>query len=75
MKTYVVCVSDAQGADRRTPVIVQEDASVGKVAQMAIDEFIETYGDEVHFPLFIDIHPAKQFGNVQWLHPRASSQS
>jgi hypothetical protein len=75
MKTYVVCVSDAHGADRRTPVIVQDDASLGKVAQMAIDDFVTVFGEEVQFPLFVDIHPAKQFGNVQWLHPRASTHS
>jgi hypothetical protein len=73
MKTYVVCVSDSAGGDRRTPVIVQEDTSLGKVAQMAIDEFISVFGDEVNFPLFVDIHPAQEFAGVHWLHSRASS--
>lgn len=73
MKTYVVCVSDAANADRRTPVIVQESTGLGQVAQMAIDDFVAAFGEDVHFPLFIDIHPAEQFGGVHWLHSRASS--
>jgi hypothetical protein len=73
MKTYVVCVSDAVNADRRTPVMVQDETSLGRVAQMAIDDFVSAFGETIAFPLFIDIHPAEQYGGVQWLHPRASS--
>jgi hypothetical protein len=73
MKTYVVCVSDSAGSDRRTPVMVQEDTSLGKVAQMAIDDFVAAFGDDVKFPLFVDIHPGEEFPGVQWLHARASS--
>ena len=43
MKTYVVCISDSGAADRRTPIVVQEDTGLGKVAQMAIDEFVSHY--------------------------------
>lgn len=68
MKTYVVTVSDASNVDRLTPVSVKEETSLGKVAQMAVDEFIETHGDDVQFPLFIDIHPAAEFRGVHWLH-------
>jgi hypothetical protein len=74
MKTYVVCVSDAGGLDRRTPVMVQEDTSIGRVAQMAVDEFIASAGEQIGFPLFIDIHPAQEFAGVRWLHARASSR-
>jgi hypothetical protein len=72
MKTYVVCISDAASADRRTPVMVQDDTSLGRVAQMAIDEFVSEQG-ELKFPVFIDIHPAEQFGGVHWLHSRATT--
>ena len=75
MKTYVVCVSDSASCDRRTPVMVLESTSLGEVARMAIDEFVSAFGDEVQFPLFVDIHPGKEFGGVQWLHARAESPS
>jgi hypothetical protein len=73
MKTYVVCVSDSAGADRRTPVIVDEETGLGRVSQMAIDDFVAFFGDAIQFPIFVDIHPAQQFANVSWLHPRAST--
>jgi hypothetical protein len=73
MKTYVVCVSDSLGRDRRTPVLVQPDTGLGKVAQMAIDEFVVAFGEDYQFPLFVDIHPAEEFRSVHWLHSRASS--
>jgi len=73
MKTYVVCVSDSAGADRRTPVIVEEDTGMGRVSQMAIDDFLAFFGDEVQLPLFVDIHAGDQFANVSWLHPRPST--
>ena len=73
MKTYVVCVSDSAGVDRRTPVLVQEDTSLGRVAQMAIDEFISIEGDDIDFPLFVDIHSAEEFAGVRWLHPSPTS--
>ena len=72
MKTYVVCVSDTAGRDRRTPVMVHKGTGLGRVSQMAIDEFVSVF-DDVQFPLFVDIHRAEEFGGVHWLHARASS--
>jgi hypothetical protein len=72
MKSYVVCVSDAAHADCQTPVTVEDETSLGRVAQIALDEFIATCGSDVAFPLFVDIHPVEQFASVRWMQPRPS---
>ncbi len=73
MKTYVVCISDSSSVDRTTPVIVQDETSLGRVAQMAIDDFVSASGEAIHYPVFIDIHPAEQFGGVRWCTPAAQA--
>ena len=68
MNSYVVCISDASSADRAISVIAPEEAPPGKIAQMALDDFVSSFGDEIRYPLFIDLHPAAEFAGVRWLH-------
>ncbi|HEX8294772.1 MAG TPA: hypothetical protein VF593_00600 [Chthoniobacteraceae bacterium] len=70
MKTYIVHLSDAGKADRQTPIFVQDDTNLGKVAQMALDEFVSAHEGNIQFPIFLDIHPAATFGSVSWMQPR-----
>lgn len=76
MKTYIVHVSDSCKVDRQTPVMVCEGTSIGKVAQMAVDEFMQANdGGVIEFPLFLDIHLSEEHAGVAPLyiakHPSA----
>ncbi|HEV7867539.1 MAG TPA: hypothetical protein VGO90_07645 [Chthoniobacteraceae bacterium] len=68
MRTFIVHLSDAGVADRQTPVFINDDTSLGKVAQMALDDFVSAHDGQIKFPIFLDIHPSDSYKPVAWMH-------
>lgn len=64
MKDFVIRITDPSGVDRQLAVQVAGDGDVGRAAQLAIDDMLAVRGGHFAFPLFIDIHPAKDFPQV-----------
>lgn len=70
MKTFVVQLSDAAGIDAKTAVEVQDELDLGRAAQLALDDLVESYGRSLTFPIFVDIHPAQEFSGLEWMHTK-----
>lgn len=66
MKCYIVHLSDAGRADRRAPVVVRDETSVGKMTQLLLDEFLAEHEGRLQFPLFVDIHLAEEPTVLKW---------
>lgn len=73
MKTFVVQLSDAAGIDAKLTVEVQDELDLGRAAQLALDGLVEEHGRKLTFPIFVDIHPAKEFSGREWMHPMAAT--
>jgi len=69
MNTFVIHMSDASGVDEQAAIVVQDAMDLGRAAQVALDQMVERHGGELAFPIFVDIHPAKEFQTRAWMHP------
>jgi len=68
MKSYVMRMSDAEDGDWESVVVVPNQNELPHAIQIAVQALLNTSGDSLRFPLFIDIHPAMQFEHVAWMH-------
>jgi hypothetical protein len=68
MKSYVISLTDAGANERRATVIIPDRSGLSKAVENVVQTFVHTTGDDLCFPLFIDIHPATQFEHVAWMH-------
>jgi hypothetical protein len=68
MKAFIVHTSDAKGIDEQTTVEVQDALDVGRAAQLALDALVEKHGTDLTFPIFVDIHPIREFIGREWMH-------
>jgi len=68
MKSYVISLTDAGANERRATVVVPDRSALSKAVENVVQTFVHTSGDDLCFPLFIDIHPATQFEHVAWMH-------
>ena len=68
MKSYVISLNDAGTNERRATVVIPDRSALSKAVENVVQSFVSTSGDELCFPIFIDIHPAAQFEHVAWMH-------
>ena len=75
MQSFVISMSDAGDGDWQNIAVVPTLAELPDAVQRAVQTLVTTSGDDLRFPLFIDIHPASQFEHVAWMHPDRSPHS
>ena len=68
MESFVIHITDAARVDRQIVVSLVEPVNLGRAAHMALDRVVDEEGPKLQFPIFIDIHPAKEYSNVGWMH-------
>ena len=49
-------------------VEVDAQTSLAQAVQTALEDFTVQHGNDVEFPLFLDIHPAEEFASRAWMH-------
>jgi len=68
MKSFIIHISDSSELDQRTAITVNDSMDIGQAAQIALDDMVEQFGENIEFPLFVDIHPHATFTNIEWMH-------
>jgi len=68
MATYIMHISDAGRTDSQMSVEVDAQTSLAQAVQTALEDFTAQHGNDVEFPLFLDIHPAEEFASRAWMH-------
>lgn len=68
MQSYVISISDAGDGGWQNMAVIPKRAELPHAVQLAVQTLMDTSGDDICFPLFIDIYPASQFEHVAWMH-------
>lgn len=71
MDHFIINLTDSAGLDQQIVIGVQGLRDVGCAAQYAIDQVLSQRGREIAFPLFVDIHRAQDFPQVETLYDGA----
>jgi hypothetical protein len=75
MKAFIVHVSDPTGFDEQTTVTVDDVAQLGKLVKAALDEIMTHHIDPLAFPVFIDVHPARNYSPHAWMYQKSAGKA
>lgn len=74
MDTYFVHVSDAGLVDARLQVKATPQ-TLGAVVGAAIDQLLSEQPAAPWLPLFVDIHPAREMAQREWIYEREEERA
>ncbi len=73
MKSFVVHVSDPSGFDEQTTVTVDDVTQLGNLVKAALDEIMLHHASPLAFPVFVDVHPARNFSPHAWMYEQKTA--